>query len=109
VTLQSRRQNPDVETLMAEALAFFDGCGVPVTPEIVRVERLVGERSSPDYDTQSNGERIESADTATSPSQRSQKGSRWLVSIALTLPSTGTQRREKFDTWLSTRVDTSAT
>ena len=106
MTLQSRRQNPDVETLMAEALAFFDGCGVPVTPEIVRVERLVGERSSPGDDPGSNGQGI---DTATSPSQRSQKGSRWLVSIALTLPSTGTQRREKFDTWLSTRVDTSAT
>ena len=73
VTVTSRVREPSVETITAEALACFDGLEVAVNREVVRVEGLAP------------------------PLKR---GSRWLVSVGLTLPTPGTLRRERFDTWL---------
>lgn len=82
--VKSRRKNPDAETLSAEALAFFDGCEVDVSPRVVRVERVTSS------DDRGSGVR---GPTTTRSSRL------WMLSVRIALPTPGTKKRERFDTW----------
>lgn len=88
--VKSRRKNPDAETLSAEALAFFDGCEVDVSPRVVRVERVTSS------DDRGRGVR--------GPTTGDSSMSIWMVSMGITLPTPGTKKRERFDTWYETAL-----